>query len=340
VILFGNAGNAALRGGYSEGFDPRFFEELRVHYGAINPWNKFWAEVMPFRAAVSDDAMPSSLFKNTEFYNDWLMRIGGMESAVGMKLSAGGDGFGCIALHYDSRRAARYNVDLAYVLRNLTATIRNSIEVNRKLLSETSTPASLDVVIEALDDPTFVVDDSSRIRLQNAAAAEMLRESKLVRTGGDGRLVFSDYDANARLGGALSAARSLETSETEELPSTFPIRSETGCVEGFVKVLIIPAAGTTSLLVGRLLPPVRYGLITVRRKSRRPSDMTTLQSVFGMTNAEARLALRLEQGETLGGIADEFGLSRETLRRQLKSIFSKTYTSRQAELVLLLSRLP
>jgi DNA-binding CsgD family transcriptional regulator len=68
-------------------------------------------------------------------------------------------------------------------------------------------------------------------------------------------------------------------------------------------------------------------------------DANILQEIFGLTKAEARLALRLACGETLEDIAEEHDVSISTARVQLKSIFAKTGTSRQAELVGLLTRL-
>jgi len=69
-----------------------------------------------------------------------------------------------------------------------------------------------------------------------------------------------------------------------------------------------------------------------------PSD-AILQQVFGTTKAEARIANRLICGESLQEIADATGVSMGTLRSQMKALFVKTGTHRQAELVALLTRL-
>ena len=58
-----------------------------------------------------------------------------------------------------------------------------------------------------------------------------------------------------------------------------------------------------------------------------------LRSHFGLTLAEARLALHLVTGETLRSAAAKLHISYETARTRLKSIFSKTGTCRQAEVV-------
>ena len=68
-------------------------------------------------------------------------------------------------------------------------------------------------------------------------------------------------------------------------------------------------------------------------------NVNILQNVFSLTKAEARLAGRLACGETIEDIAEEHGVSISTARVQLKSIFTKTGASRQAELVSLLTRL-
>ena len=61
-----------------------------------------------------------------------------------------------------------------------------------------------------------------------------------------------------------------------------------------------------------------------------------LRCHFGLTLAEARLALHLVAGETLRSAAVELGISYETTRSSLKNIFRKTETCRQAELVIVI----
>jgi DNA-binding NarL/FixJ family response regulator len=64
----------------------------------------------------------------------------------------------------------------------------------------------------------------------------------------------------------------------------------------------------------------------------------TLQTLFGFTVAETRLAIDLARGNTLNDVARSRRLSRTTTRSQLASLFVKTQTRRQAELVTLLGR--
>src|SRR4051812_24609566 len=63
-----------------------------------------------------------------------------------------------------------------------------------------------------------------------------------------------------------------------------------------------------------------------------------LRKYFGLTAAEARLAVRLASGDTLTTAASESTVARETAHNQLKAVFAKTNTHRQSELVALLGR--
>jgi DNA-binding CsgD family transcriptional regulator len=64
-----------------------------------------------------------------------------------------------------------------------------------------------------------------------------------------------------------------------------------------------------------------------------------LEQAFDLTPAEARLAAQLVTGRSLPEIAAAEKVAYETLRGHLKSVFEKTHTGRQAELVSLIAKL-
>ncbi|WP_395666051.1 helix-turn-helix transcriptional regulator [Methylocella sp.] len=63
-----------------------------------------------------------------------------------------------------------------------------------------------------------------------------------------------------------------------------------------------------------------------------------LSKIFALTPSEAKLASIIARGSGPDVAALELNISRETARNQLKSIFSKTATHRQGELVALLAQ--
>jgi DNA-binding CsgD family transcriptional regulator len=102
------------------------------------------------------------------------------------------------------------------------------------------------------------------------------------------------------------------------------------------------------------LPPCVAHLLPVRRQARdiftgasslmvitsltnpKAPPAHVLNGLFDLSPAEARIARSLVEGQSIKDIANASGLSRETIRTQLKSVLAKTGTRRQAELVGLL----
>lgn len=85
--------------------------------------------------------------------------------------------------------------------------------------------------------------------------------------------------------------------------------------------------------------PVRAIMFVKDPNQRIRPKNETLHALFGLTAAECRLALLLADGHAPKQIAEMVGVGRNTLKSQLASIFRKTGTSRQSQLVRLLSHL-
>lgn len=64
-----------------------------------------------------------------------------------------------------------------------------------------------------------------------------------------------------------------------------------------------------------------------------------LRESFGLTTAEARLAVLLAHGLTLAEAAERVGVSIHTVRNQLRAVFDKLGLNRQSELVRALTQL-
>ena len=96
------------------------------------------------------------------------------------------------------------------------------------------------------------------------------------------------------------------------------------------KVLPVPAAARNLFFGARAI----LTLGPVGPKAR--PNASLLSQAFGLTSAEAKLAATLADGTSLKEAAQELTISRETARSQLKTVFTKTDTHRQSQLVALL----
>ena len=95
---------------------------------------------------------------------------------------------------------------------------------------------------------------------------------------------------------------------------------------------------SVSRLPTQRLGPI-HAVIFIEDPSTAPPDLERrIRDLHGFTPAEARLAGRLVLGDSLAEIGEDLGVTQNTLRNQLKTLFSKTDTRRQAELVGLLLR--
>ena len=70
------------------------------------------------------------------------------------------------------------------------------------------------------------------------------------------------------------------------------------------------------------------------KRRAKPASETVVSK---LTPAEARIALGIARGNALSVIAEAHGISVATARTQLKSVFAKTGTHRQAQLAALMA---
>jgi DNA-binding CsgD family transcriptional regulator len=81
-------------------------------------------------------------------------------------------------------------------------------------------------------------------------------------------------------------------------------------------------------------------LLVVNDPERRPARLAErLRGLFGLSPAEAEVAVSLSCGDTLNEISGARGVTIKTLRKQVEAILAKTQTARQAQLVALIGRL-
>jgi DNA-binding CsgD family transcriptional regulator len=108
----------------------------------------------------------------------------------------------------------------------------------------------------------------------------------------------------------------------------------------------IPAAGTSPPVIIHLFAlnglaseafSEALSLLAVSHIARRDApSIPIIQGLFDMTPAEARIAQAVAQGHTLEAIATRLGLSRQTLRSQIRAALAKAGCKRNIELAALL----
>jgi DNA-binding CsgD family transcriptional regulator len=202
-----------------------------------------------------------------------------------------------------------------------------------KIVSLAQKFAAFDVVsklsgMERVRCAALVIDAAGRARHMNLHAQDLLGDDfNLVR----GRPAARDPASNRRLQQLVSFALHAERGGAQPCAPIVVDRDEAPWL--LVESMPVTAFGSDLFSPGRVIL-----LLTDLTSEQRP-DTTRLSVAFGLTQAEAKLAAQLGIGIGIDAAAGSLGVSRETARSQLKAVFAKTNTRRQAELAALVARL-
>lgn len=181
----------------------------------------------------------------------------------------------------------------------------------------------LQKVFDTLPWPIWIVDDESRPVAMNRPAADLLACRAHVHLS-TGRLRPQDSSA------ACAWSRALATVAVGGRASATVAASRQGSVWHFV---FTPLSGRA--LDGRI-----QVLIALAGWCDDHGELALVQSAFGLTPGELRLLEQLVDGRTPKEACRALSISVSTVRTQLRALFAKTNTRRQAELVLLTQRFP
>jgi DNA-binding CsgD family transcriptional regulator len=173
-----------------------------------------------------------------------------------------------------------------------------------------------------------VIDGAGRAIEMNLPAQNLLgADFNLVR----GRLAARDPASNRRLQQLVSFALHAGAGSAQRYAPIVIHRD--GAPWLLVETMPVTAFGSNLFSAARVI------LVLTDLASPPRPEATRLSAAFGLTIAEAKLAAKLASGSGINDAAASLGVSRETARTQLKAVFCKTNTRRQAELAALVSRL-
>jgi DNA-binding CsgD family transcriptional regulator len=172
------------------------------------------------------------------------------------------------------------------------------------------------------------IDDLGRVQHANEAAQQLLSSGLNMFRG---RLVVSDPANNRRLQHLVD---SVLVPNFHAIPSRPPVVLDRNAAP-WLLVEAMPITAFSNDYFNRSRSLI---LLTDLTESPQP-DAKLLRAAFGLSAAEAHLTRRLASGIGINDAAASLGVSRETARTQLKAVFAKTQTRRQAQLTALIDRL-
>ena len=179
--------------------------------------------------------------------------------------------------------------------------------------------------LNAMRLPAIALDQHGFVADVNAAAEAVFDNDVKIK---DRRLFVRDPAARAVLKEVIDQLRTS--------PRLNPLATDPIIVQRQDKMPVIVRIWPFDWAADLPAQEVR-ALLTLNALGPKPGPPAAiLAKTFRLTPAEAKLACVIARGASPGIAARELKISRETARNQLKSVFAKTDTHRQSELVALL----
>ncbi len=206
--------------------------------------------------------------------------------------------------------------------RRLTETATLSKAVGRAVLS------GINNALDLVGQPALALDRAGFVLGMNAAAPPVFDDDVRIS---ERRLLVSDQRARSRLD--ILAAQMRVTPDTAALPAQPIIVRRRSKPPLIIRVLPVDGAARNPFFGARVL------LLLVDPDRTSGPQPSMLAQTFGLSPAEAKIVSLLAVGKSVGEIALAQKVTENTVRVQLKSVFAKTGTHRQGELIALVARL-
>lgn len=311
------------------GIDPEATRLYQEHYSGLDVWFQSVTRAADW-LGTSEQFVPFAELERTEFGNDLLLPYGIPHGIFGM-LERGPSRVANLGI-YRGRRAGPFEQQDLDLVRFLRPHIKRAYRLHSQLAASRNRSAGLQSALDSLTMGVILLAPKGQVVTMNRAAEWLLADNDSLQASRSG-LRAKRADESARLeqlvaeatatsaGAGLRPAGALTVSRRNRPP---------------LQLLVSPVRGFD---VDEAHPVRAIVFITDPAQRVRPTH-DTLRVLFGLTPAEYRLAMLLADGHSPAAIAEMVGVSRNTLKSQLASIYRKTNTSRQAQLVRLLLHLP
>lgn len=314
---------------FVEGIEPERVAAYRARFAAVDPWMTQVDAMQHGEIRATEHTHPSSSFRDSEFYTDWLAQQDNLKAATGIRIDIDARDAVIMCWHYPVEKAPLLDGPAAAMLDRLKPLLIDAVRSAAMLRQGLEQSPRLGSLIERIGGGAMLVDARRRIREMNAEA---------VMAGIAGE-IYSDSGGILTLRDPV-AQRWLEETIVRLIAGEGPPAVATFLADNKVLRLNVtraPDRGGPEFSL--LVHPRPHVLVVIRCLTGRSLQLDTeaLRLAFGLSAAEAHLCEFLANGFSLVETASILGISEGTARQRTKAVFQKTGTHRQGELIALVS---
>jgi DNA-binding CsgD family transcriptional regulator len=318
----------------SAGVDPLFNRLYHEHFAGLCPWAEAGVSAIESGQVLRcETLLPAEELLRSEYYNDYLDPQDVLHEG-GPVLFSNQNVFGALLVGR-SEKVGPFTDEELVLQQRMLPHLQRAAELHRRLSEAENACAGLLGAVETRPGGAMLVDDRSRLLALDLGASAVFEQQDGVALNARGEIEPQHPEAATRLTGLIGCALATAAGPVKTPGRSLQIRRPSG-----KKPYIVQATPLSSLSSSRETAPARVVLRIDDPESRRSPLLDSLKTEFGLTRAEAGLALRLAGGQSLAEAAQELNVTLNTVRTHLKRIFSKTDTRRQGELVSLLLTTP
>ncbi|WP_415900523.1 helix-turn-helix transcriptional regulator [Neptuniibacter sp. QD48_11] len=314
---------------------------LGVSEEALSSYNKDYALLNPTFAEL-EDLLPGHFFSeqlfnqlnqdsdyyhNTAFYNEW-MKPQNFDHTSGGVLIAEKNNLVCFT-QMRSFEQGKYSDQEILLQKTLSRHICRALEMSSMFQKLEYKSSCSNLLIKNIGLGVAIISKQGDLIEMNETARDSFDRCKSLFIH-NGRITAKLAEDRDKLCKSLEQIQLLRVSN-KELPVNLKL---TDANNFFINLLPLPIQELP------LFNDAAAIVIIKNSTAPTPIKLTHLTSSYSLTNSEARLAQQLAEGTELKNAARIIGVSYETARWYLKSIFEKTDTHRQTELVLKLNSDP
>lgn len=298
--------------------------EYIKHYSALDPYTPLIAKSPAGSRLWLSELLPPEALRRNEWYNDFVEK-NSIKDIFGGKLLETKSRVIMFGFHAGGEKAAllrRHKQEIEVLLEALgkAASLQTKLQ-NAGWISSAAVQA-----LDHLSAAVIVVDQDRRVFDLNGPAERIAEVA-------DGLVIRS---------GHLGAVRSIDQNKIAAAIASATAKQ--GFRTGSEGLLVARREGRPSYVLA--VAPLSgdkashdrpLAIVLVVNPEWRVPSADAVARTFGLSPAEARLAIALMQGRRMNDIARSFGVEITTARTQLSSILKKVGVERQADLIKALS---
>ena len=263
---------------------------------------------------------------SNEYYH-WLQTTGDtIRYYLGGRIRtvAGSEGFQSLAFRKSEGHASREHIERFSIL---LPHVQRAIDIGQQLGTWKCLAGITADVLDRLSHGVILLDEKQHVLKVNTCAEHLLRGQYPI-TVRQGQLAAREPTIQRELQRLIGQC--VATSQQDGTSVGGLINMPYGPNGAAIHVLVCPMR----IAAGRLdvRPPAAVVFLHDPMAAKN-IDEQTIRGGFGLTVAESRLAALLVAGSSIQQASTQLGLSLNTVRTQLKSVFAKTGVNRQAELL-------